>query len=143
MTTPDPTYAVTPRTLELAKEGLLPGSAGAAAAANTVSTASPIIQDLRGYDVIHWSLAPECRWLLASNIAVPAFDMLLENIGFQRARTTIPKWLQRGVLDHLDAAVAGLVLASLRLSTDERSTALQSKQQAEKRAKKKEREFGY
>lgn len=85
-----------------------------------VSTASPIIQDLRGYNVIHWSLAPECRWLLASNIAVPAFDMLLESIGFQKARTTIPKWLQRGVLDHLDSAVAGLVLASLRLADEEK-----------------------
>uniref|UniRef100_A0A5K3F7E2 FSA_C domain-containing protein n=2 Tax=Mesocestoides corti TaxID=53468 RepID=A0A5K3F7E2_MESCO len=117
MAVPDPTYAVTPRTLELAKEGLLPGSC---AAASTASTASPIVQDLRSYDVIHWNLSPECRWLLASNIAVPAFDMLLEKVGFQRARTTIPKWLQRGVLDHLDSAVACLVLASLRLTDEQR-----------------------
>ncbi|KAL5108967.1 hypothetical protein TcWFU_005461 [Taenia crassiceps] len=120
MTTPDPTYAVTPRTLELAKEGFLPGGHSATVAANAVSTASPIVKDLRGYDVIHWNLSPECRLLLASNIDVPAFDKFLENIGFHRARTTIPKWLQRGVLDHLDSAVAGLVHASLRLADEQR-----------------------
>lgn len=69
--------------------------------------------------MIHWSLSPECRWLLATNIAVPAFDMLLENIGFMRARQTIPKWLQRGVLDHLDTVVSGLVHTSLRLTAEE------------------------
>ncbi|KAH9284372.1 Uncharacterized protein ECG_02261 [Echinococcus granulosus] len=120
LATPDPTYAVTPRTLELAKEGFLPGSHGATVAANAVSTASPIVKDLRGYDVIHWNLSPECRLLLASNIDVPAFDKFLENIGFHRARTTIPKWLQRGVLDHLDSAVAGLVHTSLRLADEQR-----------------------
>lgn len=120
MATPDPTYAVTPQTLELAKEGFLPGGRSATVAANAVSTASPIVKDLRGYDVIHWNLSPECRLLLASNIDVPAFDKFLENIGFHRARTTIPKWLQRGVLDHLDSAVAGLVHASLRLADEQR-----------------------
>ena len=54
LATPDPTYAVTPRTLELAKEGLLPGIRGTAVGANAVSTASPIVEDLRSYDVIHW-----------------------------------------------------------------------------------------
>ncbi|KAL7059929.1 hypothetical protein AAHC03_09966 [Spirometra sp. Aus1] len=111
MTTPDPSYAVTPLTLQLAKDGRLSGV--------SANTSSPIVQDMRTYNVIHWSLSPECRWLLATNIAVPAFDMLLENIGFRRARTTIPKWLQRGALDHLDALVAALVRASLRLAVDD------------------------
>ncbi|VUZ47580.1 unnamed protein product [Hymenolepis diminuta] len=134
MATPDPSYAVTPRTLELAKEGLLPGSRGASAAATTVNTASPIMKDLRSYDVIHWSLSPECRLLLASNIDVPAIDKFLESIGFHRARTTIPKWLQRGVLDHLDSAVAGMVHASLRLVDEERK----EQRRREKEEKSKE-----
>ncbi|KAM7535381.1 hypothetical protein Aperf_G00000099591 [Anoplocephala perfoliata] len=134
LATPDQSYAVTPRTLELAKEGLLPGSRGAAAAATAVNTASPIMKDLRSYDVVHWSLSPECRLLLASNIDVPAFDKLLENLGFQRARTTIPKWLQRGFLDHLDSVVAGLVHASLRLVDEERK----EQKRQEKEAKSKE-----
>lgn len=133
MATPDPSYAVTPRTLELAKEGLLPGSRGASAAATTVNTASPIMKDLRSYDVIHWSLSPECRLLLASNIDVPAIDKFLESIGFHRARTTIPKWLQRGVLDHLDSAVAGMVHASLRLVDEERKE--QRKREKEEKSK--------
>nr|CDS30018.1 Fragile site associated protein C terminal [Hymenolepis microstoma] len=141
MATPDPSYAVTARTLELAKEGLLPGSRGATAAATAVNTASPIVKDLRSYDVIHWSLSPECRLLLASNIDVPAFDKFLENIGFQRARTTIPKWLQRGVLDHLDSAVAGMVHASLRLVDEERKE--QRKREKEKSKENRSSDFDY
>ncbi|TNN09652.1 hypothetical protein EWB00_006173, partial [Schistosoma japonicum] len=81
-------------------------------------TSSPMVQDARVYDIIHWSLSPECRWLLATNIGVPAFDRLLESIGFRKARVTIPKWLQRGVMDHLDNIACILLRGSLELSTD-------------------------
>ncbi|KAK4473737.1 hypothetical protein MN116_003079, partial [Schistosoma mekongi] len=82
------------------------------------TTSSPMVQDARVYDIIHWSLSPECRWLLATNIGVPAFDRLLESIGFRKARVTIPKWLQRGVMDHLDNIACILLRGSLELSTD-------------------------
>ncbi|KAF7258814.1 hypothetical protein EG68_08554 [Paragonimus skrjabini miyazakii] len=76
------------------------------------TTSSPMVQDARIYEIVHWSLSPMCRWLLASNIGVPAFDRLLENIGFRKARVTIPKWLQRGVMDNLDSVMATLIHAS-------------------------------
>lgn len=82
------------------------------------TTSSPMVQDARVYDIIHWSLSPECRWLLATNIGVPAFDRLLESIGFRKARITIPKWLQRGVMDHLDKIASILLRGSLELSMD-------------------------
>ncbi|CAH8450206.1 unnamed protein product [Schistosoma rodhaini] len=82
------------------------------------TTSSPMVQDARVYDIIHWSLSPECRWLLATNIGVPAFDRLLESIGFRKARATIPKWLQRGVMDHLDKIASILLRGSLELSMD-------------------------
>lgn len=141
MATPDPSYAVTPRTLELAKEGLLPGSRGTSAAAMAVNTASPIVKDLRSYDVVHWSLSPECRLLLASNIDVPAFDKFLENLGFHRARTTIPKWLQRGLLDHLDSVVAGLVHASLHLVDEDRKE--RKRREKEEKMKANATEYEY
>ncbi|CAH8298924.1 unnamed protein product [Schistosoma turkestanicum] len=82
------------------------------------TTSSPMVQDARVYNIIHWSLSPECRWLLATNIGVPAFDRLLESIGFRKARVTIPKWLQRGVMDHLDKIASILLRGSLVLSMD-------------------------
>ncbi|VDP84175.1 unnamed protein product [Echinostoma caproni] len=82
-------------------------------------TSSPLVLDARSYEIVHWSLSPECRWLLATSIGVPAFDRLLESIGFRKARITIPKWLQRGVMDHLDHVTSILLRASLRLITDE------------------------
>ncbi|KAF8561746.1 hypothetical protein P879_04078 [Paragonimus westermani] len=80
------------------------------------TTSSPMVQDARIYEIVHWSLSPMCRWLLASNIGVPAFDRLLENIGFRKARVTIPKWLQRGVMDNLDSVMATLIRASMQLT---------------------------
>ncbi|KAL3318220.1 hypothetical protein Ciccas_003111 [Cichlidogyrus casuarinus] len=75
----------------------------------------PTIQDAREYHVIHWNLSPEFRWLTARNIGVPVVDNLLGLIGFTKARVTIPKWLQRGLMDRLDSLVAGLVQVSLQL----------------------------
>ncbi|TGZ54627.1 hypothetical protein CRM22_010592 [Opisthorchis felineus] len=80
------------------------------------TTSSPLVQDARSYEIVHWSLSPVCRWLLASNIGVPAFDRLLESVGFRKARVTIPKWLQRGVMDHLDNATSVLLRGSLELA---------------------------
>ncbi|CAH8557692.1 unnamed protein product [Dicrocoelium dendriticum] len=86
------------------------------------STSSPMVQDARTYEVIHWSFSPVCRWLLASNICVPAFDRLLARVGFQKARTTIPKWLQRGLMDHLDRLVAVSLHACMRLVPEQQSS---------------------
>ncbi|TPP67931.1 hypothetical protein FGIG_04519 [Fasciola gigantica] len=83
------------------------------------ATSSPLVHDARSYEIVHWSLSPECRWLLATSIGVPAFDRLLESVGFRKARITIPKWLQRGVMDHLDHVTSILLRASLHLITDE------------------------
>ncbi|KAA3674461.1 uncharacterized protein DEA37_0009795 [Paragonimus westermani] len=85
------------------------------------TTSSPMVQDARIYEIVHWSLSPMCRWLLASNIGVPAFDRLLENIGFRKARVTIPKWLQRGVMDNLDSVMATLIHASMQLTIKKHS----------------------
>jgi len=36
-------------------------------------------------------------------------DYVLQKLGFKHARTTIPKWFQRGVLDVLDQTLALIV----------------------------------
>lgn len=37
-------------------------------------------------------------------------DYILQKLGFSHARTTIPKWLQRGFMDPIDAILAVLTL---------------------------------
>ena len=36
-------------------------------------------------------------------------DYILQKLGFHHARTTIPKWLQRGVMDPLDKVLSVLI----------------------------------
>lgn len=37
-------------------------------------------------------------------------DYILQKLGFSHARTTIPKWMQRGFMDPLDKVLAVLTL---------------------------------
>lgn len=45
-------------------------------------------------------------------------DYILNKLGFSHARTTIPKWLQRGVLDPLDKVEAMLMLQLLLMARE-------------------------
>jgi hypothetical protein len=48
-----------------------------------------------------WKLQPTIKLLTAYGNEVEPFgaDYILQKLGFRHARLTIPKWLQRGVLD--------------------------------------------
>lgn len=53
-------------------------------------------------------------------------DYILHKLGFKHARTTIPKWIQRGVMDPSDIAVSFIVREMLKMmdegSDDEKET---------------------
>lgn len=55
-------------------------------------------------------------------------DYILQKLGFSHARTTIPKWMQRGFMDPLDKVLAVLVLRIIALAREE------SKQESKKSA---------
>lgn len=59
-------------------------------------------------------------------------DYILQKLGFHHARTTIPKWLQRGVMDPLDKVLSVLI--------KKLGTALQDEK--EKRGRDKEEHWG-
>ncbi len=46
-------------------------------------------------------------------------DYILQKLGFSHARTTIPKWMQRGFMDPLDKVLAVLVLRIIALAREE------------------------
>lgn len=48
-------------------------------------------------------------------------DYILNKLGFSHARTTIPKWLQRGFMDPLDKVQALLMLQLLLMVRENKS----------------------
>ena len=72
---------------------------------------------LRQFHCVSWQLEP--RLTLLSSVRGefnPHISWLLETLGFKHARTTIPKWVQRGAMDPLDKAVAVVVQLLIQFS---------------------------
>lgn len=48
-------------------------------------------------------------------------DYILQKLGFSHARTTIPKWLQRGFMDPTDAILAVLTLRVVQIVKEDQT----------------------
>lgn len=83
--------------------------------------------DWRNFNCKTWHLEPTIRLLswAGQQIEPYGIDFILNKLGFSHARTTIPKWLQRGFMDPLDKAQSLLVMQLLLMVE-------QSKNQEEK-----------
>ncbi|XP_021700280.1 uncharacterized protein KIAA1109 isoform X7 [Aedes aegypti] len=80
----------------------------------------PIRTDWRHFDCKTWHLEPTVRLLSWAGKSIEPYgiDYILNKLGFSHARTTIPKWLQRGVLDPLDKVEAMLMLQLLLMARE-------------------------
>lgn len=74
-------------------------------------------QDFRSYRCHTWHLEPTVRLLSWAGKSIEPYgvDYILQKLGFRHARTTIPKWVQRGALDPADALLAAALLHLMRL----------------------------
>ncbi|CAG4943461.1 unnamed protein product [Colias eurytheme] len=96
------------------KERVMPvGRSGVSETCEAVGAAL----DYRDYHCLTWHLEPTVRLLSWAGKSIEPYgvDYILQKLGFSHARTTIPKWLQRGALDPLDKLLALLLLRLLRL----------------------------
>lgn len=77
--------------------------------------------DNRDYDCIRWDLNPTLRLIsrFGSSVDPPRVDVLLKSLGFNYARTTIPKWFQRGLLDNLNHLMFQLIKIYLKILSDQ------------------------
>ncbi|XP_042203884.1 transmembrane protein KIAA1109 homolog isoform X4 [Homarus americanus] len=68
-------------------------------------------QDWREFTCPTWHLEPTVRLLswATKNLEPYGVDYILQKLGFSHARTTIPKWLQRGCMDPLDKVLSLLM----------------------------------
>uniref|UniRef100_A0A6P7G1L5 Transmembrane protein KIAA1109 homolog isoform X3 n=1 Tax=Diabrotica virgifera virgifera TaxID=50390 RepID=A0A6P7G1L5_DIAVI len=74
-------------------------------------------KDWRNYNCKTWHLEPTVRLLSVAGKYIEPYgiDYILQKLGFSHARTTIPKWMQRGFMDPLDAILAGLTLRMVQV----------------------------
>lgn len=86
----------------------------AASTANTLDLES-YVRDWRHFECQTWHLEPTVRLLSWAGKSIEPYgiDYILNKLGFSHARTTIPKWLQRGFMDPLDKVQALMMLQLL------------------------------
>ncbi|CAH0602823.1 unnamed protein product [Chrysodeixis includens] len=89
-----------------------PSTSSASTSGAGTSTARPAPSDYRDYRCVTWHLEPTVRLLSWAGKSIEPYgvDYILQKLGFSHARTTIPKWLQRGTLDPLDKLLSLVLL---------------------------------
>ncbi|KAH9636969.1 hypothetical protein HF086_008230 [Spodoptera exigua] len=98
------------------KDRVMPGATRGAWADSTGAgpsgTPRPRPEDYRDYRCVTWHLEPTVRLLSWAGKSIEPYgvDYILQKLGFSHARTTIPKWLQRGTLDPLDKLLSLVLL---------------------------------
>lgn len=80
-------------------------------------------KDWRDYNCKTWHLEPTVRLLSVAGKYIEPYgiDYILQKLGFSHARTTIPKWLQRGFMDPIDAILAVLTLRVIHIVREDHS----------------------
>ena len=85
----------------------------------------PLQNDWREFECHTWHLEPTVRLIswAGSQIEPYGVDYILQRLGFNHARTTIPKWLQRGCMDPLDKILSVIVLKAIQVVQEEKANA--------------------
>lgn len=102
-----------------------PKAAGDAAGAQQLPSfdIESFVRDWRHFECQTWHLEPTVRLLSWAGKSIEPYgvDYILNKLGFSHARTTIPKWLQRGFMDPLDKVQALLMLQLLLMVRENKS----------------------
>ncbi|XP_053209709.1 bridge-like lipid transfer protein family member 1 [Panonychus citri] len=87
------------------------------------SSAQSIIyeRDFRDFQCQTWHLEPTVRLITwaGKNLEPYGVDYILQRLGFAQARTTIPKWIQRGAMDPLDKVLSAIMFRVISASKNE------------------------
>lgn len=83
------------------------------------------VRDWRHFECQTWHLEPTVRILYWAGKSIEPYgiDYILNKLGFSHARTTIPKWLQRGFMDPLDKVQALMMLQLLAMIRENKQDA--------------------
>ncbi|KAF6208729.1 hypothetical protein GE061_014468, partial [Apolygus lucorum] len=77
--------------------------------------------DWRAFHCKTWHLEPTVRLLSWGGKRIEPYgvDYILQKLGFSHARTTIPKWVQRGFMDPLDKVLSVLAYRMLQVASEQ------------------------
>ncbi|BES96456.1 Fragile site-associated protein C-terminus [Nesidiocoris tenuis] len=77
--------------------------------------------DWRTFHCKTWHLEPTVRLLSWGGKRIEPYgvDYILQKLGFSHARTTIPKWVQRGFMDPLDKVLSVLAYRMLQVASEQ------------------------
>lgn len=105
----------------------LPSSESTESSSSSSSCSVDDVQQLgRVFECVCWELDPHLYLMTTvSGQFNPHISWLLEKLGFKDARTTIPKWVQRGAMDPLDKGVATAVEFLVKLTANKKKNILQ------------------
>ncbi|XP_059485480.1 bridge-like lipid transfer protein family member 1 isoform X2 [Neocloeon triangulifer] len=101
----------------------------------TFDPAEMFLKDWRSFNCKTWHLEPTVRLLSWAGKSIEPYgvDYILQKLGFTHARTTIPKWMQRGFQDPLDKVLSLLMLRMIGLVKDESVPAIKGREAASKK----------
>ena len=95
---------------------LLTSSNGGTPTPTSSSTSAISESDWRLFECATWHLEPTVRLKNAwagKSVDPIGVDYILQKLGFSHAKTTIPKWMQRGFMDPLDKILSVIVLNAI------------------------------
>ena len=98
-----------------------PSLSGSTESSNKISGGGGGGHQGRQFECVCWELDPHL--LLLSTVSGqfnPHISWVLERLGFKHARTTIPKWVQRGAMDPLDLVVASVLELLVKLTASKK-----------------------
>lgn len=97
-------------------------------------------KDWRNYHCKTWHLEPTVRLLSWGGKSIEPYgiDYILQKLGFTHARTTIPKWMQRGFMDPLDKVLAVLMLRMVSNGKLQIQTPLKVEKEKEKQPQQRQ-----
>ena len=86
-------------------------STGKPSSKNIGNPTTVLKQDYRSFRCKTWVLEPTVRLIswAGNRIEPVGVDYILSQLGFQHARLTVPKWMQRGCMDPLDKLLSVLM----------------------------------
>ena len=92
----------------------------------STSTSAISENDWRLFECATWHLEPTVRLKNAwagKSVDPIGVDYILQKLGFSHAKTTIPKWMQRGFMDPLDKILSVIVLNAIVVVAEDKEAA--------------------
>ena len=75
--------------------------------------------DKRVYNCLKWELEPTLKFISKlGSVDSLGVDTMLKHLGLTHAKSTVPKWIQRGLMDNLNDLIRQLTKTYIKMLPD-------------------------